>query len=98
MGRWRVARRQAVLWAAGLFGEWTLGRVALSIRRDGDNALIRWPVTSTSDQIEETDNFPASGTVWRQFDRPVSANNGYYEATVPLSGPSRFLRLRREWQ
>jgi uncharacterized repeat protein (TIGR03803 family) len=82
----------------GTFWRLDAREVLLSIERQGGNALIRWPTTGTSDQLEAVDELPVPGTAWNQVPAAVVTNANEYEVNVPLTGTERFLRVRREWK
>ena len=72
--------------------------VSLSIAAEGANARVHWPVTGTADALEESSTWSGGKPSWSAAGAMVSSNAANYEATVPLSGTNRFLRVRREWR
>jgi hypothetical protein len=66
--------------------------ISLSITRSGANVIIRWPVTCVDYVLEGTANL---GSGWTAVGAPVGISGGFYQVTLPATGPHFFFRLRR---
>jgi uncharacterized repeat protein (TIGR03803 family) len=72
--------------------------VRLNIERQQTTTLVQWPVTGTSDELQQATTLPSNSTSWTAAGALVSTNADRYQTTLPLNGTNRFLRVRREWK
>jgi uncharacterized repeat protein (TIGR03803 family) len=89
--------------AGGAFGFGTIFRadptlVALTIQQHGAMAAVRWPISSTSDQLEEASNIDERLIPWTKLNSATSTNGNQYEVALPIAPGNRFLRVTRNWK
>jgi hypothetical protein len=76
-----------------LFAVQTLGAPLLTITSSGNNAIVSWPVSTTSFMLQTNSNLAT--TNWFNYGGLVNTNAGIYSATfTPLPG-NLFFRLKQ---
>jgi len=64
---------------------------SLTISRQGNNIVIRWPVGCTTFRLEQTSTLVP--TSWSTVQAPISIAGGFYQVVLPNTGTQRFFRL-----
>jgi len=65
---------------------------SLSIARQGNNIVVRWPVGCTTFRLEQTTSLSPQIT-WSTVLAPISISGGHYQVVLPNVGTQRFFRL-----
>lgn len=71
--------------------------VELTVSRQGSSAQLEWPVSSTTDRLEQTTSLSAAS--WTAVTQPQVNHGRYFQVTVTnATDPQRFFRVRRSWR
>jgi len=80
---------------SGIFVVPTLGSPALSVQQSGINAIISWPLDSSTGFILEQATDLTSPISWSASSITVTTNGNQRRVTIPATGGWRFFRLRK---
>jgi hypothetical protein len=65
---------------------------SLSISKQGNSFVVRWPVGCTTFRLEQTSSLSPQ-IMWSTVQAPISISGGYYQVVLPNVGTQRFFRL-----
>jgi uncharacterized repeat protein (TIGR03803 family) len=72
--------------------------VVLTLQPGAPTSLLRWPISSTFDQLEQTANLKEHPIRWTPLGRDPSTSGSYYELGLPIGPGDQFLRITRAWK
>jgi hypothetical protein len=71
------------------------GELRLTILRNGNQAVLRWPGTATGYTLERTSAFAGAATVWTPVSGTPALVGDFWQQTDSIVSAPRFYRLRK---